>query len=283
MSIDERLLAGSFEDRQRSGSSGSSTKPLSNSSEMKSETQLSAEEMYKQFQTGNVQTILSFLENKSKNKYFHIVVRLGDNKGKLRVRLNREIDSFEFEDAIELSIEQMSFLRFNGMKHIASGEVFPMVSHKVIPDTTFLEKRFVNRLREGDEYLLLTKDTREDIVRLLTKEQLDHIQEKFNRIDENGTGIVSTADVRKYFVKIRENKIANYTAFAMDKIKKEPLKESYHKTQLQTRIDMATKQCQKNIDYFMKIDIDNNGDVSFEEFRNNEAKLYLSSKGAYSL
>ena len=231
---------------------------------------------YKQLLGSDVETIRAFLENKSKNKYFYITVKMGEKKGKLRVRMGREINSFDFEDAIELTLEQQTYISFTGMENKRTGEVFPMIEHPVIPGTTLLEKKYVSKMKDGEEYFLLTRDIRDDAANLLTREQLESIREKFNKIDENRTGFISHDEIRKYFAKHRDQKISSYIEFANEKIRKEPKKEDYHQQQLQKRINMAKKQYQKNVDYFLSIDINGDGSISFEEFRNNEVKSYIT-------
>lgn len=225
------------------------------------------ENIYQQLVEGNIETIRSFLLTKSRNKYFLIIIHFGDKKGGLRVRRNREIDSFEFEDVIDLTYEQHSFVQFVGLKSLQSGEVLPMIPHPIIPNTTFLEKKYVNRMKEGEEFVLLTQDTREDAVSRLSKDQLEAIRDKFNKIDENRSGVITTHDIEKYFKTICENKIANLTHMVQEKVKKEPHKELYHSQQLEKHIKMVKKQCETNVEYFRSIDLNNDGIITFEEFK----------------
>ncbi len=112
----------------------------------------------------------------------------------------------------------------------------------------------------------------------MTGDQIKAIKDHFDDIDLDKSGTIDIDEVKKYYDKQKAEKIAALRQIANTLIKNNPSQEAYYEKDFEKRVEIAVRCHDKNVEFFMAKDVDNNDVVSWQEFLNYEARAVLQGE-----
>jgi Ca2+-binding EF-hand superfamily protein len=215
--------------------------------------------------------------NPTTNSAYTIKVRLGNKTGSVTVDISKPLSSFALSFALKFTAEQRLFLKINGLKLVESAATFnptkpidspviPFVDDEDIHFGTVMDVKDMKRLEKNGVYELIIVDKRDDYVKQLTEEELDEIRSHFNSMDLDRNGVLTLDEVIEYHKKEMDKNIESSKKITDRKLQTDPLHREKHLSDFAARQNFYKNTLEQNVKFFMQIDSDSNGSVSWQEF-----------------
>lgn len=222
------------------------------------------------------QTTISFEEKRRTNDRFTIKCRM--NKKTCNVIVDPEIGCMvsKIQKAFHWSKTQQAGVLIIGLKNENKDKVFFKESAELAYEHIINTRKRIKRslfLLPGHTYDLLIQDVRDKAVENLSENEILEIKQQFKKMDLNGDGVVEIKEIEEFHDIELRKKLKKWKFWIKSKVKQRKEMKKAYETVMSEGIERDKQIRNRNIRYYKELDVDSDGEISWEEFLNSEAVL----------
>jgi len=140
------------------------------------------------------------------------------------------------------------------------------------------KEQIKTEIKPNKLYHVLISDVRMASVGDLTPEEMEEIRKEFDMMDKDKNGTISLSEVKYFYKNEMDLNVRIARKVADQKIEKRLIFKDRYEKEFQNETEFYESVMESNIAHFMERDVDNNMQVSWEEFLAHQAKVVISKR-----
>mmetsp|Transcript_6445 Transcript_6445/g.9385 ORF Transcript_6445/g.9385 Transcript_6445/m.9385 type:complete len:222 (-) Transcript_6445:2676-3341(-) len=190
------------------------------------------------------------------------------------------IAEWKLKQLLNIPLHISIYTKILSLVHVHNGKEIELTENEHAKSLQMLK---ADELVDGGEYKINVKDMRREAINSLSEDEQQLIKEKFNLIDIDHSGQIDLDEVKAYYKKESDAKKNELLSKAEMIIEKKPEEKIRIMGMYQKAADSLDHMVDVSIRAFMKQDVDNDNQISYDEFLLHEAKLTASRKAKQKL